>query len=352
MESKLQKWGWVAHLLIIGVAAVLLGSSATQYVAIQLAPLTVPELPKFAKAPPATGKAAPAKPRAKSFSQAIVQRCLFGCEEAPVVPTDCPDGCPEGQICEAGSCVESTQEPPSQLMVASDIGAKLLGAMVADDPQFSVALFSDANAKATYIVGVGELLMGQADVVDIRRDRVIIRRSGRLEYIRLENSLSGAPTLTSTVANLPPGATDIKRTTPNMIANAARGKLTTAPNQPAPPAQKAERVNEVSDGVFELNGEAVNAELDNVEKIAKAAKVVPNYVDGKSAGIKLIGVRSDSVYAQLGIESGDVVTSINGTQVKNQAHAFELMQKMRGKKKAEIQVERRGQSKTLKYSVK
>jgi len=345
MESMVQKWGWVAQLLVIAVASSLLASAVTKYVAIKLAPYTVPELPKFASAATPSKKSPTRKPRAKSLSSAIVKRCLFGCpDEAPVV-NECPDGCADGQVCEAGTCIDAPNASPSSLMVASDIGAKLLGAMVADDPDFSVALFSSSNDKATYIVGVGEMLMGQAEVVDIRRDRVIIRRSGQMEYIRLEKSLGGGPTLTNEVANLPPGATDIKRT-PIPAPKAARPKV------PAPNKKAEKKVKEVSDGVFQLDGKAVDAELNNAEKIAKAAKVVPNYVDGKSSGIKLVGVRSGSVYSQLGIESGDVVTAINGKKVKNQAHAFELLQGMRGKKKAEIKIERRGEAKTLKYSVK
>ena len=348
MESTVQKWSWIAHLLFIAVLATLLASAVTKYIAIQLAPYTVPELPKLAKATPTSSKTPKRKPRAQSLSRPIVKRCLFGCaEEAPVV-NECPDGCEDGQICQAGKCVDAPNAAPSELLVASDIGAKLLGAMVAANPDYSVALFSDANAKATFIVGIGEQLMGQAEVVDIRRDRVIIRRSGRLEYIKLENSLSGAPTLTSTVANLPPGATDVKRTSPAQIAKAA------AATKSAPNAAKAaeKEVKEVADGEFELDGAAVNAELDNAEKIAKGAKVVPNYVNGKSAGIKLVGVRSDSVYAKLGIESGDVISSINGTKVKNQAHAFELLQKLRGQKNASIDIQRRGAAKKLKYKVK
>lgn len=348
MESKLQKWGWIAHLLVIAVAAVLLANAVTKFVAIQLAPYTVPTLPKLATSP-GDAKKAPAKPIARTLSRGIVDRCLFGCEEAAPPPSECPDGCPEGQVCQEGACVAAAEEVPSELLVASDIGAKLLGAMVAADPDFSVALFSDPAAKATYILGVGDTLMGQAEVIDIRRDRVVLKRNGRLEYIRLENSLAGAPTLTSTVANLPPGATDIKRL-PSSVPKErpippkeVPAALSAAPNKP---------VEEVSPGVYTLDQAAVNAELDDPKKLAQAAKVVPNYVDGQPAGIKLVGVRSDSVYSQLGIESGDVVTSINGTKVKNQAHAFELMQKLRNAKNATIEIERRGDAKTLKYNVK
>lgn len=350
MEPFLQKWGWIGHLVLIAIAAVLLATSFNQYLAIQLAPYTVPELPKFAKKSQKSSKTN-RKPRARSYSRSIVDRCLFGCAEEDPGPKECPDGCEEGEVCQDGTCVpaDPDSEIPSELPVASDLGVKLLGAMVADDPDFSVALFSDSSAKTTYILAVGEMLLGSAEIVEIRRDRVIIRRNGRLEYVKLENSLSGAPTLTATVANLPPGATDIKRT-PTVSKSDDSG----ASNDDEEQEKKAPqaKVQKLDDGTFVLDSKAVNRELSDPEKLAKGAKVIPNYSDGKPHGIKLVGIRSSSVYAQLGIESGDVVRSINGTDIKNQAHALELLQGLKGAKSASIDVERRGQTRKLKYKVK
>ena len=349
METLVQKYSWVAHLLFIAVAAILLASAVTKYVAIQLAPFTVPEVPKVAGSSPKASKTPSRKPIAKSLSRAIVQRCLFGCSDEPADASECPEECPEGQSCQAGKCVPIPAEQ-SALMGQSDLGVKLMGAMVAANPDYSIALFSDGGSKTTYILGIGEKLMNQADIVDIRRDRVIVRRNGKLEYIKLEDSLGGAPTLTSTVAGLPPGATDIKRTpVPPPLSKDGKEAGEAVKSKETP---MSARVKEISDGVFQLDGEAVKAELNDTDKLARGAKVIPNYQDGQPAGIKLVGIRQSSVYAQLGIESGDVVSAINGTKVKSQAHAFELLQGLKGAKSASIEIERRGESRTLKYNVK
>ena len=128
MESFLQKWGWISHLVLIAIVAILLAVTVNKYVAIQLAPYTVPELPKFAKQVEAKQKTT-AKPRARSYAQAIVSRCFFGCEEESADPNVCDPECGEGQLCQQGTCVDPDPNAniPSELPVPSDLEIKLLG---------------------------------------------------------------------------------------------------------------------------------------------------------------------------------------------------------------------------------
>lgn len=351
MESILQKWGWIGHLLMIALVAVLMASAVNHTIAVYLAPYTVPEVPELARASTPSKKPARA-PRARSLTRPIVERCLFGCPEEAPPPEECPDGCAEGEVCQAGECVPgSEEEVPSELPIASDLNVKLMGAMVADDPEFSIALFSDTSAKATYILGIGDQLLGQAEIIDIRRDRVIVRRNNRLEFVQLEASLLGAPTLTNTVARPVPKPTPAVTSRPTPAAKGDEAGDEEPKSRAA--AQRARTgVQKVGDGEFELDRNVMQQKLDDPEAMARGAKVIPNYENGQKKGIKLVGVRGDSVYSQLGIESGDVVTAINGTKIKNQAHALELLQSLRSAKEASIEVERRGSTTQLKYRVK
>lgn len=350
MESRIQRWSWVAHLVFIGVAAALLASVVTRYVAIHLAPFTVPELPALEA--PSPDESNVRKPRAKTLAKPIVDRCWFGCPEAEPPSPECPDGCPDGQVCEAGACVDNPDAAPSEQLIASDLTAKLLGVMVAKDPQYSVALFSDSAAKTTFIVGIGDMLMGQVEVIDITRDRVIVQRGNQFEYIQLANTLSGLPTLAGVPGAATPAARPARGGTAAKTPSRANLGGGAGRNPTVTPAPNTTNPTVAADGAVELSKAVVEAELANETKLANSARVVPNYVDGKPAGVKLVGVREDSVYRQLGIQSGDVVTSINGTPVKNQAHAFELIQSLRGRSDASIGVERGSESKTLKYRVK
>ena len=347
MESFLKKYGWAIHLAIIALIAGLIGASVNQFIAIQLAPLTVPELAELSK--DATKTKRSNRPTARrDLKRAIVQRCLFGCDEN-VDANACPGGCAEDEVCQAGACVPSSNEIANgELAVLSDLDMKLTGCMVARDPAFSLALMSDGSSKQTHIASVGDMLLGEAEVVEIRRDRIILKRNGRREYIRLEGSIGGKPSSTvlasaTPLSTYPPAATDLKRVArpkPDFNADAKAKKA----------AKKG--VKEVGKNKFVLDRKSLNNQLSDPAKLAKQAKIVPNYKNGKNHGIKLATVAPGSVYSKIGIQSGDIVLSIDGKKITSQAKALELLDGMRNSSSAQIEIERRGKRKSLSYTVK
>ncbi len=338
MESFFKRYGWVVHLALIAIVASLIGWSLNKIFAIQLAPYTVPEVATFETT---ESKKAPTRRRGtnRNFRSTIVNRCLFGCpDEEP--ESACPNGCDEGQVCQAGKCVDaepSSTPSNSEIAVESDLAIKLLGCMVAKKPDYSLALLQEAND--TFIAGVGDSIGSEgAEVLEVRRDRIIINRNGRKEFIKLQNSIGGAPTARkSALTALGPAATDIK--TPRI-----------APVDPPPAKEKG--VRKVGTNKYELERSAVEGQLSDAEKLAKQARIVPNVKGGKTEGIKLIGVQGDSVYSKIGIRTGDVVHSINGKKITSQARALELLDQMRKENNVKLQVERGGKKQTFEYTIK
>lgn len=337
MESFFKRYGWVVHLAMIAIVASLIGWSINKGFAIWLAPYTVPEVTAFETNEP---KKATTRPRTtnRNFRSTIVNRCLFGCPEKDTT-SECPDGCADGQVCQAGKCVDAEPTPAnSEIAVESDMAVKLLGSMVAKKPDYSLALLQEGNN--TFIAGVGDTFGSEgAEVLEVRRDRIIINRAGRKEYIKLENSIGGKPTAAqSALTALGPAATDIK-SAPKI---AAVEKKT---NQ--------EGVKKVGTNKYELQRSEVEDQLSNPEEMAKQARIVPNVTKGgKTEGIKLIGVQGESVYSKIGIRTGDVVHSINGKKITSQARALELLDQMRKENDVKIEVERRGKKQMFEYSIK
>lgn len=324
----------------------MLAVALNRVAAIFLAPFTVPEIALDTKK---KSKKKKISARLKNFSSPIKTRCLFGCLEASAAvaeTTGCPDGCDVGETCQDNSCVPITATDTSSLPVKSDLSAKLLGAMVAGNPDFSTALISSGDQ--TYVVGVGEKIL-DAEIVEIRRDRIIVKRNGRLEYLKLENTIGGNPTLAdASTAGLSRGAMDLKPAGYADLRPSIPKKISTTKSKKAPGIKK------LSATEFELEKTFLDKELADTGKLASQASIAPNYdaTGVKRAGIKMMGIRSGSVFQQLGIQSNDVVKKIGGTPVQNQAHALDLLNKLKGKSSASIEVERKGASKVLKYKVK
>lgn len=345
MERFLKKYSWVLHLIVIAIVSSLTAWSINKAVAIQLAPFTAPEVTSFESE-------APKKPRSRAaarntnFSSTIKNRCLFGCPET-VSENECPDGCEDGEVCQEGKCVppEPEASADSSVMTESDLNIKLMGAMVSNKSQYSLALLQEN--KSTFIVGVGEVIGedGGAEIVEIRRDRVIIRRSGRLEYIRIVGSIGGAPSATPSLAARPAisSPTDLTgaRRTPKIEparARAAEGEQ--------------EGVKKTGENKYEIERSAIADQLSDPQVLAKQARIVPNFKGNKTDGIKLIGVSPGSVYSKIGIQTGDIVHSINGKKITSQARALELLEQMRSENNVRIEVERKGNKELFEYSVK
>lgn len=349
MESLLKKYSWIIYLVIIALFSSILGVVANQVVAIYLAPFTVPELADLSKETKKTARKVTRAPQKQAFKQAIQKRCFFGCSDAPD-PNSCPDGCLEGQVCQAGTCVSATPAVvDSELPVLSDLAVTLLGCMVARNADYSLALLTSGAGKQTFVSGVGEFLEGDAEILEIRRDRIIIRRNNRKEYIKLANSIGGTPSAKASptkLTSLSPAAMDLKRGTqrPKPPID-AQGNITTK-------APKSTSVSKVGDNEFEVDKAMLEKQLADTKRLASQARIVPNYKNGKPHGIKVNGVAPTSLYSNIGVKSGDVIVSISGSKVTSQAKAFELIQGLKGASGATIQVERNGKPTQLKYKVK
>lgn len=354
MENFLRKYGWTITLGFIALAALLLALLVNNVLASQLAPYTVPELPEVAEQDDARTTPRRRASRAAGWDTAIASKCLFGCPEAEG-PAPCPGGCADGEQCQDGQCVPAEGQPsdiPSDVPVLSDLDLKLLGAMVASPADYSMALVQDGGTQQTHVLSPGDVMPQGLEIVEVRRDRLIFRRNGRLEYVRMANSISGnpLPPQATPTATLPQQATPSAkpRVNPSVVGNAL-GK--NGPKLLPRAAGTTREVERLDDNKFKVDRSAIERELNNPKELLSQAQIVPNYSNGKRDGIKLVGVRPNSAYSKLGIRSGDVLKGVNGRDIKNQAQAVDLFEQMKNSKQVTLEIERHGQIKKMHYDI-
>jgi len=137
---------------------------------------------------------------------------------------------------------------------------------------------------------------------------------------------------------------------PEKPAEAAAPEVPVETEPVAPPiittAEPTGALFEEEDGVQALTREGVDYLKDNYQKILEGART-QTYRDrnGNVAGVRILGIRESSIANQFGILKDDVILSINGIKVTDQANAVNVVKaelKKAGMRYITVRILRRG----------
>jgi general secretion pathway protein C len=135
------------------------------------------------------------------------------------------------------------------------------------------------------------------------------------------------------------------------------------PKVPAPEAPKgaagpgvdpsiAKGISRVSATEFNIDRGVVDKILENQAELMKQARIVPEQENGKMVGIRLFGVRQETLLGTLGMENGDRLQTINGFDMTSPEKALEAYARLRTADHLTVQVNRRGANMNLDYNIK
>lgn len=77
-------------------------------------------------------------------------------------------------------------------------------------------------------------------------------------------------------------------------------------------------------------------------KVLMQAAAVPYYANGELIGFRMWEIEDGSVFAQAGLQNGDVVTAINGERLTDVSRTIRMLQALRDEPRADITIERAG----------
>ncbi len=128
------------------------------------------------------------------------------------------------------------------------------------------------------------------------------------------------------------------------------------------PAAETGIIKKVDSETYEVSREFVEqifnnpGLLDNNPAYGPMPKATPVYASGKISGIRLLGVEENSIYAQLGLQSGDVITGVNGQQVDDNQNIMlmvkALIDALDSGQDIVVRISRLGMEKSQTYKVK
>ena len=258
-------------------------------IAWQLARLTSLFLGGDSAAVPASVTAGPGGSTAQQPAvdvQRIVNAHLFGVPSA--------ESEPQGDI-------ESAPQTQMNLVLA--------GTLAAEDPRQGIAILGE-SATSAKVYTVGQTIRSGTKLHAVYPDRVILDRNGRLEALMLpRQSLSGGAG-----SNAPP----------------PRRQVAQPAQAPGGIAENLRRIAESDPGA-----------------LAEVVRPQPVFANGVQRGYRVYPGRNRQQFAQLGLQPGDLVTSINGTPLDDPARGMEIFNSLGSSDRVEVTVERNGETQQL-----
>ena len=183
----------------------------------------------------------------------------------------------------------------------------LKGIYAAGLPEISRAIIAEGN-NDEQIYAVGDRIPGNATIENIYMDRVIIRRGGNLEALRLPRSDEDNGAARRPVARQPAGDG------PDLVA--LREEL-----------------------------------LDNPERITDLVRFRPVYRNAEFQGYRIYPGREQEVFRELGLRPGDLVKQINGVSLDDPQGVMGLINELPDASSISVILERRGETENLSVSL-
>lgn len=193
---------------------------------------------------------------------------------------------------------EPVDAPETQLSLA------LRGTIAATDEGKALAIISERGGQEK-VFAIGDGVPGGATLHSVYTDRVILRRAGRLETLRLPRSEE------------------------------------TGQGQAAAPARRASFSRAAPARTIQDVVQQGSVSLTDI------IRPQPVFKDGQQQGYRVYPGRQRQQFAQLGLRPGDLVTQINGMALNDPARGMEIFRGLADATSVSVTVERNGQIEVL-----
>jgi general secretion pathway protein C len=92
--------------------------------------------------------------------------------------------------------------------------------------------------------------------------------------------------------------------------------------------------------------------MENQAELMRSARIVPEQENGKTVGVRLFGIRPDTLLGTLGLQNGDRLESINGFNMASPEKALEAYARLRTADHLTVTVNRQGKPVNIDFNIK
>jgi type II secretion system protein C len=241
----------------------------------------------------------------------------------------CPTCVPvtaEAPLDDGAGMVDDSGRPTGPLLspgeTRSRLPLRLTATMEAIDPALSLATILDTEAGVSGLFGRGDVVRAGVVVMGVDQTVVHLRNNAALEYIMLgDEAPPPAPAPTA------PKSGEMDGPLPD-------------DDRVIPGAEEA--INCPTEDTCTVERAFVEKLMANPALLAKQARIVPKQKDDEVVGYKLYGIRRGSLPKLLNLKNGDMITAVNGEELKSMDKAMALYTKLRRASNLTVSIERKG----------
>lgn len=115
----------------------------------------------------------------------------------------------------------------------------------------------------------------------------------------------------------------------------------------------ANGVEKLSETRFAVDRSVLDGAMGDMASLAAQLRASPHKgSDGEIDGFRLSGIRSNSLFSQLGIKNGDIIHTVNGTPLTSSEGAMSAYGSLKNQKSFSFEITRRNQRQTIDYEVR
>lgn len=308
----LKKYTWVIYLFFIFLGTFFLAKIASTMIAAKI------RIPKRYQATP-TVAVAPSGQGVQSFEEyrVVMERNIFDSRE--IEPEVEPEKEEPQEVNLEGPAVKTSL--PIKLISTVSVGN-------GEDKRSSATISSGRGKEEIYSVGDEKQFSPGVEIVKILPSRIEFVNNRRLEYAEIENFGGGV-------------------TTGRPVSSMDRRRAAAPPSRGAP---SGDGIQEVEEGKYVVDRGELDTALSSLDKLFTQIRAVPQFKNGKASGLKLLSIRSGSLFAKLGLRRNDVLERING-QTVDMKQGMQIFSTLKDSDRISIDLVRNGQKTTLEYEI-
>jgi type II secretion system protein C len=177
----------------------------------------------------------------------------------------------------------------------------LLGTFASPNPEIARAAVEDKTARTHLVLRVGdEIQDGRAKLIRIERRRIVLSENGTLRELTFTDSLSDDKPRISSASS--------RRSGRRAVASRRRSRRRAEPS-----TRSAEAPQEVE--------QALRSPAD----IFSEARILPKWENGQMVGVQVSGIKPGSLFEEIGIADGEVITELNGIAIDSPEASAQVM---------------------------